>query len=49
MRGAAINDTSYAVGVFLAFGRVVPDLLWFVLFPRVARKKHKQMIAKYLA
>ncbi len=34
---------------FLAFGRAVPDFLWFALFPRVARKKRKQMIVKYHA
>jgi hypothetical protein len=31
---------------FFAFGRAVLYLLWFALFPRVARKKRKQMIVK---
>jgi hypothetical protein len=41
--------TGLTQSAFLAFGRAVPYLLWFALFPRVARKKRKQMIVKYLA
>jgi hypothetical protein len=44
-----ISLTELTQSAFFAFGRAVLDLLWFALFPRVARKKRKQMIVKYHA
>jgi hypothetical protein len=41
--------TRLTQSAFLAFGRAVPYLVWFALFPRYARKKRKQMIVKDLS